>query len=137
MPVEAIEIIESAIQGAPIVEAGYLHGQVLKYALRCWWKNGFEDLQKAKWYLDRLIDLEQRSDSQSLKDFPFGEPSSDHLPKPAFAIDDRVRVCKPGSLLDGKDGEIKDASKEKYCVVSGVAMGWLAPSELQPLEASK
>jgi|GEM_PF-937055 len=66
LPVEAIEIIESAIQGAPSVEAGYLHGQVLKYVLRCWAKNGFEDLQKAKWYLDRLIEsLTSEAETQS------------------------------------------------------------------------
>ena len=77
LPVEAIEIIEEAIEGAPSVKA-FLHGQVLKYVLRCWKKNGIEDLRKAKWYLDRLIDSlqddeQKASDLQSLKDYPFGE----------------------------------------------------------------
>ena len=55
--VEAIEIIEDAIKGAPSVEAGYNQGQVLKYILRAWHKdNPLEDLRKASWYLNRLID---------------------------------------------------------------------------------
>lgn len=56
LPAEAIEIIEAAIENAPSNQDAFLHGQVLKYVLRCWNKNGIEDLKKAKWYLDRLVD---------------------------------------------------------------------------------
>ena len=56
LPTEAIDIIEAAIAGAPSNKAAYLHGQSLKYPLRCWEKGGVEDLKKARWYLDRLID---------------------------------------------------------------------------------
>jgi hypothetical protein len=55
LPAEAIDIIEAAIAGAPSNKAAYLHGQSLKYPLRCWEKGGVEDLKKARWYLDRLI----------------------------------------------------------------------------------
>ena len=55
LPAEAIEIIEAAIAKAPSNQSAYLHGQVLKYLLRCWEKKGIEDLRKAKWYLDRLV----------------------------------------------------------------------------------
>jgi hypothetical protein len=58
-PAEAIDIIESAIANAPNNKAAGLHWQVLKYALRCWFKNGIEDLKKARWYLDRLIQEEE------------------------------------------------------------------------------
>jgi hypothetical protein len=54
-PAETIDIIEAAIAKAPSNKAAGLHWQVLKYVLRCWLKNGIEDLKKAKWYLDRLI----------------------------------------------------------------------------------
>ena len=55
--VEAIEIIEDAIEDAPSVPTGFLHGQVLKYLLRVWLKdNPLEDLKKAQWYLTRLIE---------------------------------------------------------------------------------
>ena len=56
LPVEAIDIIMAAIAKAPSNESAYLQGQVLKYLLRCWEKKGIEDLRKAKWYLDRLVD---------------------------------------------------------------------------------
>ena len=55
LPVEAIDIIMAAIAKAPSNESACLHGQVLKYLLRCWEKKGIEDLRKAKWYLDRLV----------------------------------------------------------------------------------
>ena len=55
LPAEAINIIEAAIAGAPSNKAAYLHGQSLKYPLRCWEKGGVDDLKKARWYLDRLI----------------------------------------------------------------------------------
>jgi len=54
---EAIVTIEEAVADAPSVPAGFLHGQVLKYLLRVWLKdNPLEDLKKARWYLNRLID---------------------------------------------------------------------------------
>ena len=54
---EAIEVIEEAISSAPSVEAGFLQGQVLKYLLRMWLKdNPLQDSEKARWYLNRLID---------------------------------------------------------------------------------
>jgi hypothetical protein len=56
LPAEAIDIIEAAIAGAPSNKAAYLHGQSLKYPLRCWEKGGADDLKKARWYLDRLIE---------------------------------------------------------------------------------
>jgi hypothetical protein len=58
-PAETIDIIEAAIAKAPNNKAAGLHWQVLKYALRCWFKNGIEDLKKARWYLDRLIQEEE------------------------------------------------------------------------------
>ena len=55
LPVEAIDIIMAAIAKAPSNESACLHWQVLKYLLRCWEKNGIEDLRKGKVYLDRLV----------------------------------------------------------------------------------
>jgi len=53
---EAIDIIEEAIQDAPDVKAGMLQAQALKYLLRLWLKgNAPQDSQKARWYLNRLI----------------------------------------------------------------------------------
>jgi hypothetical protein len=53
---EAIEIIEDVVAGAPEPVVGYLMGQTLKYLLRAWHKgNASQDLQKASWYLNRAI----------------------------------------------------------------------------------
>lgn len=54
--VEAIDVIEDAIQDAPTPSEGMLQAQVLKYMLRLWLKEKpDEDAKKARWYLDRLI----------------------------------------------------------------------------------
>ena len=53
---EVIDIIEGAVKDAPSTIYGMLQGQVLKYMLRVWLKdNPLEDMKKARWYLDRLI----------------------------------------------------------------------------------
>ncbi|WP_199825309.1 DUF3310 domain-containing protein [Gorillibacterium timonense] len=52
--IECIDAIEAATTGLQGAEA-YNTGQVIKYIWRWKWKNGIEDLEKARWYLDRLI----------------------------------------------------------------------------------
>mgnify|MGYP001596903591 CR=1 FL=1 len=37
-------------------KANYLEGNVIKYISRYKTKNGLEDLKKAKWYLNKLIE---------------------------------------------------------------------------------
>ena len=51
--IETIDAIESALgeEGSKF----YHTGNVLKYMWRWQYKNGIEDLKKARWYLDRLI----------------------------------------------------------------------------------
>lgn len=41
-------------------EMSYFEGNVIKYIVRYKEKNGLEDLLKAKWYLDRIIQIERR-----------------------------------------------------------------------------
>jgi hypothetical protein len=53
--VETIDAIESIITGLPAMEA-FLVGQVVKYVARYSRKGKpLEDLEKGRWYLDRLI----------------------------------------------------------------------------------
>jgi hypothetical protein len=54
---------------------GFHAGNVVKYVARSPHKNGIEDLKKARWYLDRLIQLEE-SKCQSL------QPVSSSIPSP-------------------------------------------------------
>jgi hypothetical protein len=54
---EAINVIEA-------YGMGFCDGNVLKYLLRYKKKNGIEDLHKAQWYLDRLIENEERKQNR-------------------------------------------------------------------------
>jgi len=48
----AIKALTSTMKGA----SAYMSGNILKYLWRHEYKNGLEDLQKARWYLDKLIE---------------------------------------------------------------------------------
>lgn len=52
--VECIDAIEAAVIGLVGLEA-VCTANVIKYLWRWKLKNGAEDLQKAKWYLEKLI----------------------------------------------------------------------------------
>lgn len=52
--VECIEALEAALTKQAF--HGFLKGNVIKYLWRYEDKNGLEDLRKAQWYLNRLID---------------------------------------------------------------------------------
>ena len=41
----------------------YLQGNIMKYLWRYRYKNGVEDLKKAKWYLSELIDNVEEDDT--------------------------------------------------------------------------
>ena len=45
----------------------YLQGNILKYLWRYRYKNGIEDLRKAQWYLNKLIEVNDAD--QSILDF--------------------------------------------------------------------
>ncbi len=51
-----LEVID-AIEG---MDLGFHAGNVVKYVARYKFKNGIEDLRKARWYLDRLIQVEEK-----------------------------------------------------------------------------
>ena len=56
--VECIDAIESATFGNS--EDGfenYLQGNIIKYIWRYRYKNGLQDLKKAEWYLNKLINV--------------------------------------------------------------------------------
>lgn len=50
--VECIDAIQAATEDG---FEYYLQGNILKYLWRYRYKNGVEDLKKAKWYLEKLI----------------------------------------------------------------------------------
>lgn len=60
--IEVIKIIEDQL--TPEEYRGYIKGQVIKYITRERHKNGLEDLEKAYWYLGRLINLLKKGDQK-------------------------------------------------------------------------
>jgi hypothetical protein len=53
---------------------GYHEGNAVKYVSRWRNKNGIEDLNKAKWYIERLIELEtNRLETENQTTLPFDE----------------------------------------------------------------
>lgn len=54
---EVIDIIEQATEGID-GRVAFSLGNVIKYIMRHQHKGGLEDLKKARWYLDRAIELE-------------------------------------------------------------------------------
>lgn len=52
--IESIDVIEAFTMDLFGIEA-FCTGNVIKYILRWKHKNGIEDLKKAKWYIDRII----------------------------------------------------------------------------------
>lgn len=53
--IETIDVIEAFTKGLEGIEA-VCTGNILKYVCRWKKKNGVEDLKKAQWYLDKLIE---------------------------------------------------------------------------------
>lgn len=57
--IECIDAIEASLGDGFIY---YLQGNVQKYMWRFQYKNGLEDLEKAQWYLNKLIEVYSRDD---------------------------------------------------------------------------
>jgi len=52
-----IEAIEAILAATNEQAEGYLQGNIMKYLWRYRYKNGLEDLEKAQWYLNKLIEV--------------------------------------------------------------------------------
>ena len=61
--VECIDCIESAVADLNGFE-GFLAGNVIKYVFRFKRKNGKEDLQKAEWYLSKLMEVQEDNEQE-------------------------------------------------------------------------
>lgn len=60
---EAIDVIEAFCDGLNGVES-FCTGNALKYLCRWNSKNGLEDLKKAQWYINKLIDIKEEKESK-------------------------------------------------------------------------
>ena len=61
--IECIDCIESAVAELNGFE-GFLAGNVIKYVFRFKRKNGKEDLQKAEWYLCKLMEMQEDNEQE-------------------------------------------------------------------------
>ena len=61
--IECIDCIESAVADLNGFE-GFLAGNVIKYVFRFKRKNGKEDLQKAEWYLSKLMEVQEDNENE-------------------------------------------------------------------------
>ena len=62
--IECIDAIESATTNKKGIIA-VCTGNIIKYIWRCEDKNGLEDLYKAKWYLDKLIETKEKQSTKN------------------------------------------------------------------------
>ena len=69
--IETIDIIEDKLNKDGF--EGFLAGNVLKYITRYKLKNGVEDLKKAQWYLNKLIDFKEPKLLDKIRSFTHGE----------------------------------------------------------------
>ena len=61
--IECIDCIDSAVAELNGFE-GFLAGNVIKYVFRFKRKNGKEDLQKAEWYLSKLMEVQKDNEQE-------------------------------------------------------------------------
>jgi hypothetical protein len=59
--IETIDYLKAKL--SPEALDGYLAGNVLKYVSRYNLKNGLQDLEKAQWYLNRLVSEQKSRDN--------------------------------------------------------------------------
>ena len=66
--IECIDCIKAAIINKTGIKA-FCVGNAIKYLFRYENKNGLEDVKKAQWYINRLIqELEEKEENRSLPD---------------------------------------------------------------------
>lgn len=61
--IETIDVIKAFTDGLNGMEA-YCTGNILKYICRWKNKNGIEDLEKASWYINYLIDILKKGEEK-------------------------------------------------------------------------
>lgn len=76
---ETIDIIRDTLTDDEF--KGFLKGNCIKYLTRYKFKNGIEDLNKAVWYLNKLIATEQEEVSHVIDDVTITKEQFEQLTK--------------------------------------------------------
>ena len=98
--IETIDIIEACVEDLTGIEA-VCTGNVIKYISRWKKKNGLEDLKKAQWYLNKLIDTATRSISQIVVPDPL-EP----LEYNYYNVNPTIKITSTGEITYETDKDI-------------------------------
>lgn len=94
--VECIEAIQASMSAEAF--AGYCKGNVLKYLWRYTEKGGAEDLEKAKWYLNKLIEITGPA-------APAEQVSPDHNHEcDVIAAAGQINLCSPSDKGKNDNG---------------------------------
>lgn len=106
--IECIEAIEASM--SPEAFKGFLKGNIQKYVWRYEAKGGVESLQKAQWYLQRLIDLVKIEEDQTkrlrktIADLGAMEESANYDPDDYMASGCPGGFCPLPSARDVRQG---------------------------------
>ena len=106
--IETIDIIEACVEDLTGIEA-VCTGNVIKYISRWKKKNGLEDLKKAQWYLNKLIDTasdtinlpKTRSISQIVVPDPL-EPQKYNY----YNVNPSIKITSTGEITNETDKDI-------------------------------
>ncbi len=115
---EVIDVIEAFTEGLDGIKA-VCTGNVIKYICRWQHKNGLEDLKKAQWYLNHLIDIVETDEAVDEEMMNIYKPSKDKKCD-LKGFEDRecvVGFCEVCDVLAEKDavskGEPNDIWEEE------------------------
>lgn len=82
-------------------DMNYIEGNIIKYVTRYKYKGGLEDLKKARWYLNRLIDdLQLEKDIGEIREKPWVAPSPDQIDAYIYSLN-QLHVSATESYDEG------------------------------------
>ena len=109
--IDVIKAFTSKLSG----EEAFCIGNAIKYICRYSKKNGTEDLEKAKWYIDRAISV-RKEEFPKTADAKYYEPSADNTGRFLFASrEDANNVLKELQAMIHKNGYVTLADLHDMC----------------------
>lgn len=102
--IETIDIIEACVEDLTGMDA-VCTGNVIKYISRWKKKNGLEDLKKARWYLNKLIDS-RTSTTETINSTEMMEKY--HVHPKFYDSGNKIHVTAPSYKKENENAETKD-----------------------------
>lgn len=109
--IDVIKAFTSELSG----EEAFCIGNAIKYVCRYSKKNGVEDLEKAKWYIDRAISV-RKEEFPKAADAKYYEPSADNIGRFLFASREEAnKVVKELQSMIHEHGYVTLADLHDMC----------------------